>query len=936
MYNPLEQTALWRSLEARADLQQRLIDLRTRVDRYLRSSTNLFPHFTSHGVDHSDEIVLQLSKLLEPTGSPAGTSLNHAETYLLIAAAYLHDTGMVVTDSHLQAAVSSPEWASFVGRDATVAADIATIESINPATSDAEQVFLAGLAQRLHLASFFRSQHAKRAEVAINGALSVDTTLCVGEPAAVKALVAICRGHGIERSDLLDEDAYPTQQDLFGEPVNVRLLTILIRVGDLLDMRVDRACSELRAAADPMPTSSAPHWDQYKRITHRTTSPREIRLTAQCETADEHRLLRDWCGWLADEVNESSRILRSTRWPDERPWTPPLVSVDGPAPTIRIERAPGATYKALDWRFELNEAEILTRLISDIQTGRFGWLKELLQNALDANRAMLQLDGHTETYPNTVKKSVRSKRPVTISLGGSAQGLVDEVTVSDCGQGMTAEVIRDYFLQIGRSWYRSEAFADHFTFAPSSRFGIGFLSVFAVSDDVEVTSRWHEAPEHDALRISLRGPRNYLLFEDSRRATSGTDVHVSLSTPVPINELTSFLHNLLVSVEFPVKVVSSVPGSKRRWTITAREPAPPHEIRVSNDLTFREVRIPPGGDGVFGFFSIDVTEDGDGLQDWSLTTREIVETVNDANPLLELPSGPGRFATINGLETERVVGPRNLTFELDFRTASATQKSGLDRASLSTDLSSFAEHVVEELDANVAGHPGDLDYQQRLVKKFADFVPDWAETQACWEALDGSRYDFRSIHAMRHVIMIQPAGTTTIDGGLSEMDLEAFRNAPSLEGRLDRAIQAVPLYAVNWDQSLEERPALSVLTISDQLYAIELGPVPDRPGTRRPSPPRFDSTSTFAVTTGHRTALLNDDHPIMRRLGELGPRARSVIEESIYRSSGFFWDLGEKLKAVATATGDAELLAWSEHAIEVFDQESGRYQVIFEAPAGAS
>ena len=89
------------------------------------------------------------------------------------------------------------------------------------------------------------------------------------------------------------------------------------------------------------------------------------------------------------------------------------------------------------------------------------------------------------------------------------------LTIEDRGTGMNEEIIRRYFLQVGRSYYESNEFRERFKFAPTSRFGIGFLSVFAVSKDITVdTARRDEATGAvKGIRLRLREPRNYLLTE---------------------------------------------------------------------------------------------------------------------------------------------------------------------------------------------------------------------------------------------------------------------------------------------------------------------------------------------------------------------------------------------------------------------------------------
>ena len=86
--------------ERKPPLYSKIIELRAAVEAWLSLIPNTFPHYTSHTVHHSDEIVLQMSKLLFQDDDPKRpvVQFSPTEVYILAAAAYLHDAGMVVSD----------------------------------------------------------------------------------------------------------------------------------------------------------------------------------------------------------------------------------------------------------------------------------------------------------------------------------------------------------------------------------------------------------------------------------------------------------------------------------------------------------------------------------------------------------------------------------------------------------------------------------------------------------------------------------------------------------------------------------------------------------------------------------------------------------------------------------------------------------------------
>ena len=120
---------------------------------------------------------------------------------------------------------------------------------------------------------------------------------------------------------------------------------------------------------------------------------------------------------------------------------------------------------------------------------------------------------------------------------------------------MDSRIIQSYFLQVGRSYYTSEEYRRTYKFHPTSRFGVGFLSVFGVSDHVTVETYKPTSDElTGSIRITLIGPRNYLLTERGKRQVSGTRIEVGLKDAIEPGRLTEIIRRSCRKVEFPLIV----------------------------------------------------------------------------------------------------------------------------------------------------------------------------------------------------------------------------------------------------------------------------------------------------------------------------------------------------------------------------------------------
>jgi molecular chaperone HtpG len=599
----------------------KLDEVATQAQRWLEYVPATYPHYPNHTVEHSEEILRQVSRLLFPAGSDSPTvrDLTAAEAYILSVAAYLHDAGMVASETEKSRILASSEWHAWLDHNS------ATRERLNEATrlaatapTNPGSVFRAGLLLRLLLADFIRVHHHLRSCEFLTlkepelGRFSFD------DPALARAVGAVCAAHGRDRRDLEDRVLFPESEDIRGEKVNVRFLAILLRLGDLLDLRYQRACPLLRSAASPLPPESAPHWTQYDRILHRDTRPDVIEIRARCQHPEEHRVLLDWCRWLVEEVENAGTVMRHAVRHGE--WRPPRVCLTGNDRTIDIGPAENARYVAHDWRIEADPELLIRRLVGDLHASSLAFVRELLQNALDATRCQMYTDLAREgkalpLSPTRVPEKIRKRYHVEVSLiacdsadgtGGPAQAVV----VEDSGIGMDAEAITKYLLQVGRSYYRSAEFAARYPFVPTSRFGVGFLSVFAQSDRVTVETRSSQ-PSSEAVRLVLTGPQSYLLVEHGTRTGHGTRIEVQLRQPLGLGELTHTIRRWCRRVEFPV-IINELGA---RVTVEAEKPAQfIQERRLPNGTVHRIRAIAATRPGIQGELYVHEVHDRGGTQ----------------------------------------------------------------------------------------------------------------------------------------------------------------------------------------------------------------------------------------------------------------------------------------------------------------------------------
>src|ERR1035437_930789 len=165
---------------------------------------------------------------------------------------------------------------------------------------------------------------------------------------------------------------------------------------------------------------------------------------------------------------------------------------------------------------------------ADVEPHAF--VRELIQNALDATRCRLYEDLRsmgepTPNDPTRVPEAGRSVLPIRVGLRwveveNELSGLLEsrqELSVEDRGIGMDEEIITRYLLQVGRSYYATPQFLRRYDFTPTSRFGVGVLSVFADSDHVLVDTYRPSSAAAAPISLLLTGPRQYILTKRGAR-----------------------------------------------------------------------------------------------------------------------------------------------------------------------------------------------------------------------------------------------------------------------------------------------------------------------------------------------------------------------------------------------------------------------------------
>jgi molecular chaperone HtpG len=518
----------------------------------------IFREYTRHDISHID-------KLLEVCGwlVPPGTinRMTTADCLMTTLAIYFHDLGMVVTRDEFDRRNESgfidfKEMVLFGGDEGKDYKNKTERMSHDEAERFLYQEFVRDThAQRIR--AWVVGKNPKHLGAADQVVKELDKLLeGLGEKFR-RDLGLVCESHHLDDLDNLDK--YKPSQPYGShaeEAANLQYAAILLRAADLLHVTRDRTPSISFRIINPSDPKSIEEW--HKQMAVVTVRPKpsldkdgNVDPKAQMDAVEVHGYFTEPEGYFAltGYLNYARRELRRcNEWAQlagkkkgskhEFPWR-----------DVDDSNCEAQGFVDKQFEFTLDQARIL-----DLLTGHTLYndttvvLRELVQNSLDAIRlqwegeASFVRDGEVRITWNTKKR---------------------ELTIDDNGTGMTQDVIDKHFLKVGSSLYQDDEFRkQHPAFSAISRFGIGVLSAFMISDEIEVTTSHPD--DEQARTLSLRSLHGKYLIKlvdkdatslPSHIATHGTRVMLKVRSSAELKDLISILEQWIVFPRCGVSVV---------------------------------------------------------------------------------------------------------------------------------------------------------------------------------------------------------------------------------------------------------------------------------------------------------------------------------------------------------------------------------------------
>jgi hypothetical protein len=505
-------TLLEKHLHAACEAHESLKRLRNQwaydrelIPKALQSIGSTFPHYSRHDQSHSDQILINIERILGPERI---SQLSATDTWLLLEAAYWHDIGMVVTHDALSQALQDPAFIKYIEETAQNKNHELQkfAQHFNPhhaatAFSGANTPLDALDKFRSLMAEWFRRKHAKAAESIIldpwkaAGISSPRTELI---PQRLFLLLGqICSMHGEDFNAVIQTMKY-RETGQANDHCHPRFIACMLRLGDLLDIEDNRFCPVMqKISGEQRPALSKAHEDKHKSLRHFRLDEKRIEIEAVCAQIDGYVEQWNWLDSLEKELKQ-----QMSRWSDIAPS-----KAFGLLPTLgEIKLSLNGNeliHKGQRPQFRLDQDKVMALLKGDNLYKRHDMIRELIQNAIDATliRAWLEAQRNGDAIEDTPEgkkaKEYLGKYPVCIAFKritpqneGSNQ-TEWELSIHDAGVGMDLEDLT-YISSVGGSSknIRKQDIIKQMPewMRPSGVFGLGLQSVFMWTEQLNIST----------------------------------------------------------------------------------------------------------------------------------------------------------------------------------------------------------------------------------------------------------------------------------------------------------------------------------------------------------------------------------------------------------------------------------------------------------------
>lgn len=488
----------------------------------------VFSNYTQHDVGHSIRVGNYMYDLVEDI-----SEMNELEITIMLYSCLFHDIGMVVTDEEIEKIKE---------------------DSFEDIESKYSVVFAALKDEKMALQECIRPIHAFRSAQHLKNMGNEYKTWFIIPQSTNKSFLQdiqkICQSHNESIEWIKTE--LDTEGCKIDYNYNLQYISLLLRIADLLDFDEQRTPYYLYKLINPKGFSDN-EWKQHfiidnaqKIYINDKNRQKVIRLFGESSEAWIHRKFLKYVDYINRELVEAVNISESFQ--DVKYVLNIKTNIENKVKTN------GFTFS--DFKLDLDYNAVTKLLMGERIYGdkQYG-LRELIQNSIDACMLMREISKSHEDF------MYESYNPfINIVLDEDK----NEAIIVDNGIGMSLDILKKYFLNVGVSYYSSNEYKyKGYDYKPIGNYGIGFLACFMLSNNVKVYSKRYDDSKLNV--IELESNSEYICLTQSlQNRKPGTDIILDLQefkyVFENIDKVKGFIEKNFINCGIPIKIVKRIDG----------------------------------------------------------------------------------------------------------------------------------------------------------------------------------------------------------------------------------------------------------------------------------------------------------------------------------------------------------------------------------------
>jgi len=465
----------------------------------LRSISNLFPHYSLHDESHSITIINNIARIL---GKENLEKLSAIDLWLILEASYSHDIGMAVSAKEIKKTLDSNDFIAFFKNllrdEKNSLYEFASQFTINKNKIEYKKSNLdLGLHDGIKfiVAEYYRNSHSNRSKDIISGEnqeFKLSHFGAIIPKRIFKILGSICDSHTKNFEEVIKLSFSEVGIDT--EDAHPRFIACMLRIGDLLDLDNHRFSDVMLRTLHKIPLDTLNHKDKHLSIESFRVDRKIIEITARCENYEVANITQHWFNYLHSEI--TNQMIK---------WNKIVPSKEfGYLPTIGELRVELKKYDFIDGKkkpqFKVDTEKALILLQgAGIYEDAYQSIREILQNAVDATLIRIWLehgkDKNFKTPTSDDFLELLPNYPITINIKekkSKKKKKIWKIEIEDCGIGISKDDLK-FLMNTGSSSKnrKKRDIIDSMPIwmKPSGTFGIGFQSIFMLTEQVTIESK---------------------------------------------------------------------------------------------------------------------------------------------------------------------------------------------------------------------------------------------------------------------------------------------------------------------------------------------------------------------------------------------------------------------------------------------------------------